>query len=379
MSATKTERNCVIKLGDGRDIGYSLHGRSHGPHSFVLFLFPGIPGNRLFLPPTEARFLEIGRIYVLDRPGFGLSTYAPRSLLDWPSDVEEVADQLGIQKFSVAGYSAGGPFAVACAYKIPHRLNSVHIISSLSPPEGDNIYEGMTLENKFSYFIASHCYPMLWAALQCGAGMTRSFGPQRGAMKKEFSQCPGDSTYINSHPETVEIFLNCARENIGKVGESPHHEYSVITRDWGFQLTKILCDAPIHVWHGLQDTGCGRGMLNLLIKNIPNCIPHLSPAEGHLLIFEHWSEILHTVVTDSATASTLHTSPSPTGNHHHKHKARHTAKRHYSHIHHHHTHHSHLETRHSHSTPHCHYKSSHPAHSKQSTHKTKHTARDYAD
>jgi pimeloyl-ACP methyl ester carboxylesterase len=41
--------------------------------------------------------------------------------LDWPDDVVEVADQLGVGRFAVAGISAGGPYALACTYKYTLR------------------------------------------------------------------------------------------------------------------------------------------------------------------------------------------------------------------------------------------------------------------
>ena len=62
------------------------------------------------------------RVIALDRPGIGYSD--PRTgdrLLDWPADVAEVADQLGIERFAVQGMSAGGPYALACAHLLGPR------------------------------------------------------------------------------------------------------------------------------------------------------------------------------------------------------------------------------------------------------------------
>jgi pimeloyl-ACP methyl ester carboxylesterase len=53
----------------------------------------------------------------LDRPGIGRSdAKAGYRLLDWPDDVVEVADGLGIERFAVEGLSGGGPYALACAH-----------------------------------------------------------------------------------------------------------------------------------------------------------------------------------------------------------------------------------------------------------------------
>ena len=76
------------------------------------------------------------RAIVPDRPGYGLSDFQRhRRLLDWPADVEQLADHLGLERFAVLGVSGGGPHAAACAYAIPHRLTRVGLVSSAAPLE----------------------------------------------------------------------------------------------------------------------------------------------------------------------------------------------------------------------------------------------------
>ncbi len=51
----------------------------------------------------------------------------------------QLADALRIERFAVAGVSGGGPFALACAWRIPERLTSVGIFAGVGPlvPETD--------------------------------------------------------------------------------------------------------------------------------------------------------------------------------------------------------------------------------------------------
>jgi pimeloyl-ACP methyl ester carboxylesterase len=120
----------TIQLRDGRALGYVEYGDPTGPG---LLYFHGHPGSRLeakFLAPaaTQADVRLIG----IDRPGMGLSTYQPRRrLLDWVEDVEQLADHRAIDRFSVVGFSGGGPYAAACAYRIPHRLNACGLVASV--------------------------------------------------------------------------------------------------------------------------------------------------------------------------------------------------------------------------------------------------------
>ncbi len=123
-----------IGLPDGRKLGYGEQGPSGGK---PLFYFHGTPGcrceRRLFISEELTERLNI-RVIVPDRPGMGLSDYkAGRTIGDWPADVAALADVLKLECFAVVGYSGGGPYALACALKIPERLTAVGTVSSNAP------------------------------------------------------------------------------------------------------------------------------------------------------------------------------------------------------------------------------------------------------
>jgi pimeloyl-ACP methyl ester carboxylesterase len=127
---SSSPNNKTIQLHDGRTLGYAEYGSSHGK---TIFYFHGHPGSRF-----EARFLaeqtvQYGvRLIGVDRPGMGLSSFKRgRRILDWPDDAAELADSLQIEHFAVVGFSGGGPYALACAHKIPQRLTACGIISGV--------------------------------------------------------------------------------------------------------------------------------------------------------------------------------------------------------------------------------------------------------
>ncbi len=79
------------------------------------------------------------RLICPDRPGFGRSTIQPgRPFLDWPRDVEQLADHLGLDGFGLLGHSGGGPHALACASALPNRITRVATVSSVAPPQAAN-------------------------------------------------------------------------------------------------------------------------------------------------------------------------------------------------------------------------------------------------
>ena len=102
------ESNQTFGLESGRSLGYAEWGDASG---FPLVQFHGSSSSRLE-HPVQQEVLEGVRLLTIDRPGHGLSEFQPdRTLLDWPHDVAALADHLGIERFAVSGWSAGGPYA----------------------------------------------------------------------------------------------------------------------------------------------------------------------------------------------------------------------------------------------------------------------------
>ena len=70
----------------------------------------------------------------IDRPGIGLFSFQPgRMILDFLSDVEALADALGIEEFSLTAVSTGSPYLFACLHKLPRRVSSCAIIAGVPP------------------------------------------------------------------------------------------------------------------------------------------------------------------------------------------------------------------------------------------------------
>src|SRR5437773_2325134 len=107
----------TIRLRDGRQLGFEEHGLAAGR---AIFFFHGIPQSRVrgrMIAAHAERYA--GRLIAVDRPGIGLSDFQPgRTIADWPDDVAELADALGIERFAILAISAGCAYALACGWKI---------------------------------------------------------------------------------------------------------------------------------------------------------------------------------------------------------------------------------------------------------------------
>ena len=122
----------ISVMSDGRRLGYALYGDRAG---VPVFYFHGWPGSRLEAAALSDPAAKVGvHVIAVDRPGMGRSDHqTSRRLRDWPRDVAALADQLGIDRFRVVGFSGGGPYSLACAALLPHRVIAAGHVSGRAP------------------------------------------------------------------------------------------------------------------------------------------------------------------------------------------------------------------------------------------------------
>lgn len=90
----------TFTLPDGRKLGYAQYGSLTGRP--ILYQH-GLPGSRFEASAWDDMGKELGaRLIAIDRPGYGWSTpHAGRTLLDWPKDLEKLADHLELKEYGV--------------------------------------------------------------------------------------------------------------------------------------------------------------------------------------------------------------------------------------------------------------------------------------
>lgn len=124
----------TVELADGRTLGYAETG---APDGDPVLAFHGIPNGRLGAAVFDQVGRDLGnRILAPERPGVGVSDPAPnRALLDWPTDVTQFLDALGIETAPALGISGGGPYALACGAVAPDRFPRVATCCGVGPVE----------------------------------------------------------------------------------------------------------------------------------------------------------------------------------------------------------------------------------------------------
>jgi pimeloyl-ACP methyl ester carboxylesterase len=141
-------RTMTIDLADGRRLRAYDGG---DPAGRPVVVHHGTPEDgQLWEPWIQDAAARGIRLVGYDRPGYGGSTVHPgRRVADAASDVLELVDALGIQRFATWGASGGGPHALACAALCGERVIAAASLAGLAPFDADglNFLKGMGHDN----------------------------------------------------------------------------------------------------------------------------------------------------------------------------------------------------------------------------------------
>ena len=287
----------VVQLRDGRALAYATWG---DPLGVPVFFFHGTPLSRLYCPDHAVTASRGVRLVTVDRPGIGRSDVLPRrTFADWPNDVVQLADALGIDTFGVIGWSSGGPYAAACAALIPGRLSSVGIGASR------HLSQFNIVENPSAYDeLDSHERQLFDLALEDPDAAARAAAEADGALVREIREHP--EAFLEAHPlpeadrwffedpERRRMFLGAVRESVRQGPEAFAWELIDRCLPWGFRVADIAIE--VEVFHGAQDTWVPRRHVDFLVEKLPNARLTVWPDSGHGPA-RHWGEVLDTLTS----------------------------------------------------------------------------------
>ncbi len=270
----------TVRLRDGRQLAYEECGCERGS---PVLLFHGLPGSRLQRPAEEGSYFAARgvRLISVDRPGIGLSDPSPgRTLLDWPEDVRQLADALGLRRFRVVGISGGGPYALACAYVMAGRIPAAATVGGLAPFMVEDLAE--EFERLALWFFGGlrraprAVWLMMWALAFV---LRRSPGPSQALLLEK--GCRRDVAALRKaslRRLLCRDFREATRQGVSGLIE----DASVLSSPWGFEPRCI--GARVDVWHGTADTVVRPVMGEYLARTLPRARARFIPREGHFSV-----------------------------------------------------------------------------------------------
>lgn len=282
----------TIELRDGRTLGYAEYGQRDGK---PVFHFHGWPSFHLDAAPADAAAKTAGvRLIAVDRPGFGASSFkAKRQLRDWPDDVLELADALGIERFAVAGQSGGGPYALACAYKISQRLTAAGVISGMTHMDRPNATEGVSMYPDRLGLILSKRAPWLLEPMMGLNGFLVRLMPAESMLKSLIAEMPPKDQETFKRPEVFESVKAMLTQFTSITAKGAAVDVQAIAGPWNFCLEDIRM--RVHFWHGKEDHTVPPQIAEYFAAQVPDRVATYYPEEGHAVFYSHADEILSTL------------------------------------------------------------------------------------
>lgn len=289
MTGVSEAGSKTLRLRDGRLLGYGDWGDPAGAP--VLYLH-GLHSSRLALYQSPAFFAAHGvRFITVDRPGIGLSSYQPRrTLLDWPADVAQLADALGLARFGALSITGGGMYALACAARMPDRLTGVACVSPAAPLDAPGVMVPGTTGRLLA--LARRAPWALWAFYAVVVPYMRA-DPKR--MDRLFTSGLSEPDLrVMKRPEVRQMQTAMLLEVFRSGYRGEVQEMVIAARPWGFSLAEI--SIPVHLWSGDQNALVPPGHIQYLASAIPSAQTHMLAGAGAYLLVDHMAETLQPLI-----------------------------------------------------------------------------------
>ena len=255
-----------------------------GPEDGVPLLFAhGTPGASRPPRALERAAHERGLRWAgFSRPGYGTSTRLPdRTVASFVLDAGALLAELGAGECYVAGWSGGGPHALACAARLS-GVRAALLIAGVAPydAEGVDFLDGMGEENLEEFGAAAAGEDALRPYLEAQRPGLLAATPEevvqsmstllpevdRAAMTDEFGE------------DLAAMFGQAVQVSI----DGWLDDDLAFVRPWGFELDEVR--VPVTLWQGDQDLMVPFAHGRWLADRVPGVDPHLEAGQGHVSI-----------------------------------------------------------------------------------------------
>jgi pimeloyl-ACP methyl ester carboxylesterase len=269
-----------VRLPDGRRLDLRVSGPADG---FPLVFHHGTPGAATPVRALERAAHERGlRLVTTSRPGYGDSSRQPgRAVVDVAADTAAVLAAIGAERCLIAGWSGGGPHALACGARLGAAA-AVLVIAGVAPHEAEGLdwTAGMGEENIVEFSAAVH-----------GEDELRSYLLQEREQLKDITAADVASSLETLLPdvdravltgEFAEDMAASFREAVRVGAEGWLEDDLAFASPWGFGLEEI--SVPVMIWQGSADLMVPFSHGQWLASHLPAASAHLQQGEGHLSV-----------------------------------------------------------------------------------------------
>lgn len=271
----------LLELPDGRHLDVQVDGQDDAP---VLLFHHGTPGSGAQYRFITAAARALGlRTVTYSRPGYGESSRnAGRTVADAVPDVLAILDELGATGCVTAGWSGGGPHALACGALAPDRVRGVLTMAGVAPYDavGLDFLDGMGQENVEEFHAALAGEQRLRETLTPEAQQLARATPDVIA-EGMATLLPASDLAVLSDEFGEDLAANF-REGLRGGPDGWLDDDLAFVRPWGFDPAQLT--VPTYVWQGSEDLMVPFAHGQWLAGQFGSGRAHLLYGEGHLSV-----------------------------------------------------------------------------------------------
>jgi len=265
-------------LSDSRILSYQEFGDRDGTPVFYSHTTAGSKIEGEFYQEAALKFGI--RLICIDRPGMGDSSYLPkRTLLDYPQDVIELADELKLAKFGLIGWSGGASYTLAVSFKYPNRILFCILIAGYTNFVSSNEVTS-SIPSSIDKLIAMNYkkYPKLLKVYLELFSFTVKTLPKLSLKTIAHFYNQSDRAII-ARDKVKSILFRTQREAYKEGSQGPTKDIAIHYSDWGFQLEDI--EIFVDILHGKEDQVVPIYFSQFNQKLLPSCKLEILENEGH--------------------------------------------------------------------------------------------------
>lgn len=235
-------------------------------------------------------------LFSFDRPGYGLSDFAPFDFESVAEDAAAAADQFGFDRFAVIGHSGGGPFALAIASYLGDRVRSVGVSASPVPyPLVPRAWERLSDIDRQASDVASR------DRVEAARLFAVDFEPMAMTLRAGLEEVVaylneemrGDASVL-AQPSVATTFARSLQEGVRQGVEGCAWDNVAWVPNWSFDLSTVR--QPVHLWYGARDELMPPFYGEWLQQKLPNSEFTTWSDCAHLGLFSHWQDVIQALV-----------------------------------------------------------------------------------
>jgi pimeloyl-ACP methyl ester carboxylesterase len=279
----------AVNTRDGRTLSVEIAGE---PSEQSVLVCCGTPNSRhLFEPWIDDAAARGIRLIGYDRPGYGGSTPQPgHTVADAAGDVQAIAEELGIERLAIWGFSGGGPYTLACAALLPDLVVAAATVGSVAPwgAPGLDFLAGMGQDNVdgIELYLADQDASRIKGREIWEETMAVTIDGLTESMKTLLTEV--DAAVLTG--EFADYMVRCMQDGLAPGEQGWWDDGVAHMAPWGFELDSI--QVPVKVWHGREDRFVPFQHGQWLAEHVPGAESFLSDTDGHLtLLVDRFKEV----------------------------------------------------------------------------------------